>query len=298
MSQQKLLQLYLETGIDEVISETAINRLLKIEPKIEIEAESKLADKNVKTFSDTQNKAIKDTTNSNKGFFNKISTSDAILKLATKNHQPDIMQPLVSIAEIISQTTAMAKSCQNLSELEETVRDFDGCSLKKMATNTVFADGDANSPIMIIGEAPGNHEDLQGIPFCGDSGKLLNSMFATIGFRRENLYITNTLFWRPPGNRRPTKDELAMCQPFVEKHIALINPKLIVLMGATAMADVLQIDEPISKMRGKFLDYSNSYLTKPIKTIVLFHPSYLMRQSSKKRDAWADLLMIKEFLSN
>ena len=98
MSQQKLLQLYLETGIDEVISETAINRLLKIEPKIEIEAESKLADKNVKTFSDTQNKAIKDTTNSNKGFFNKISTSDAILKLATKNHQPDIMQPLVSIA--------------------------------------------------------------------------------------------------------------------------------------------------------------------------------------------------------
>ena len=205
-------------------------------------------------------------------------------------------QPLISIAEIVAGAKAAAEACKNLKELEKAVKSFDGCSLKKMATNTVFADGDPKSEIMIIGEAPGNHEDLQGIPFCGDSGKLLNEMFKAIGFKRENLYITNTLFWRPPGNRRPTEDELAMCRPFVEKHIALMKPKLIVLMGATAMADVLKIHEPISKMCGKLFDYKNEYLKTPIKTTVLFHPSYLMRQSSKKRETWLDLLLIKEFL--
>ena len=279
MNQQKLLQLYLDAGIDEVISTTPINRLSKKDTNKDLINSNK--------------------TNLNNGFFNKLSTSEAISKLAQKqkDNQSIDMQPLVSITKIITQAKITAESCQNLSELEKAVRDFDGCSLKKMATNTVFADGNPNSQIMIIGEAPGNNEDLQGIPFCGDSGKLLNSMFAAIGFKRENLYITNSLFWRPPGNRRPTKDELAMCQPFVEKHIALMKPKLIILMGATAMADVLQVDEPISKVRGKFLDYQNHYLTEPIKTAVLFHPSYLMRQSSKKRDAWIDLLMIKEFLS-
>ena len=208
----------------------------------------------------------------------------------------NINPPLIAMAEIIATAKKLADSAKTLEELEKAVRDFDGCSLKKMATNTVFADGDPASDIMIIGEAPGNHEDLQGIPFCGDSGKLLNEMFKAIGFKRENLYITNTLFWRPPGNRRPTEDELSMCKPFVEKHIALMKPKLIILMGATAMADVLKIHEPISKVCGKFFDYQNQYLQSPIKSTVLFHPSYLMRQSSKKRDTWLDLLMIKKFL--
>jgi DNA polymerase len=123
-------------------------------------------------------------------------------------------------------------------------------------------------------------------------------MFKNIGFKREDLYITNTLFWRPPGNRRPTEDELAMCKPFVEKHIFLKKPKLIILMGATAMQDILEIKDPISKARGKFYDYQNEYLEDPIKTCIFFHPSYLIRQPSKKREAWKDLLMIKEFLAN
>jgi uracil-DNA glycosylase family 4 len=274
--QQKLLQLYLEAGVDEIISETPLNRLLSRLP--------------------LQAVPSNDEVNS----INKITAFDAISKLALRsnNQQTNNMeqQPLVSIAEIVAGAKATAEACKSLKELEKAVKNFDGCSLKKMATNTVFADGDPASEIMIIGEAPGNHEDLQGIPFCGDSGKLLNEMFKAIGFKRENLYITNTLFWRPPGNRRPTEDELSMCKPFVEKHIALMKPKLIVLMGATAMADVLKINEPISKMCGKFFDYKNDYLPKPIKTTVLFHPSYLMRQSSKKRDTWLDLLVIKEFL--
>ena len=286
MSTKKLLQIYFEAGVNEIISEVPINRLLL---KAEVKDNSVLTNLDHKPKDEFE-------------FNNKISTFNAIsklaklTKLAKKNNHSNDLQPLVSVAKIISQAKTIVESVKNLADLEEKVRGFDGCSLKKMATNTVFADGDASSGIMIIGEAPGNHEDLQGIPFCGDSGKLLNSMFEKIGFIRENLYITNTLFWRPPGNRRPTEDELAICKPFVEKHIALVNPKLIVLMGATAMADMLQIKDPIGKVRGRFFDYHNDYLVEPIKSTILFHPSYLMRQSSKKRDAWQDLLMIKEFL--
>ena len=285
MNQKKILQIYMEAGVDEIISETPINRLMRqiINEKIE-------------------NLEPKILPNQNYGqnITNKINTFDAISKLAQRTQNSPMnnieQQPLVAIKEIIATAQKMAEAATSLTELEKAVRNFDGCSLKKMATNTVFADGNPKSQIMIIGEAPGNHEDLQGIPFCGDSGKLLNEMFKAIGFKRENLYITNTLFWRPPGNRRPTEDELLMCKPFVEKHIALMQPKLIVLMGATAMADVLKIHEPISKMCGKFFDYQNQYLQTPIKSTVLFHPSYLMRQSSKKRETWLDLLVIKEFL--
>ena len=285
MNQKKILQIYMEAGVDEIISETPINRLMRqiINEKIE-NLEPKILPNQ----------------NSGQNITNKINTFDAISKLAQRTQNSPMnnieQQPLVAIKEIIATAQKMAEAATSLTELEKAVRNFDGCSLKKMATNTVFADGNSKSQIMIIGEAPGNHEDLQGIPFCGDSGKLLNEMFKAIGFKRENLYITNTLFWRPPGNRRPTEDELLMCKPFVEKHIALMQPKLIVLMGATAMADVLKIHEPISKMCGKFFDYQNQYLQTPIKSTVLFHPSYLMRQSSKKRETWLDLLVIKEFL--
>ena len=231
--------------------------------------------------------------------FANMTQSEALAKLAKKQQTHNNQnQSLISVNDIVNQAKNLVSTIYDLSELEKAVRDFDGCSLKKMATNTVFSDGDSKSEIMIIGEAPGNHEDLQGIPFCGDSGKLLNEMFASIGYLREKLYITNTLFWRPPGNRKPTEDELSLCRPFVEKHISLIKPKLIVLMGATAMSSVLGINDAISKVRGKILDYTNSYLTENIKTITLFHPSYLMRQPEKKRLAWQDLLTIDNFLNS
>ncbi len=271
---KKLLQLYADAGVDEIISEVPINRLL---PKA-VDLETKDSELPLQGVALPRN---------DETMTSKTTTFDAISKLASRANTEPTNNTLMSITQIIAGARKAAEACKNLKELEKAVKDFDGCSLKKMATNTVFADGNPDSGIMIIGEAPGNHEDLQGIPFCGDSGKLLNEMFKAIGFKRENLYITNTLFWRPPGNRRPTEDELAMCKPFVEKHIALVKPKLIVLMGAT---------EPIGKMRGKFFDYENQYLKNPIKTTVFFHPSYLMRQSGKKRDAWLDLLMIKEFL--
>lgn len=283
---------------DEVISETPINRLNKTATPALTEAAPQIT-----TNSEIKNVVINEIKIENgaqfvTNNFKSMSQGEALAMLA-KKQQNDQVNPevsLVPIAKIVEQVKKTVEKINDLKSLEKAVREFEGCALKKMATNTVFSDGDPHSKIMIIGEAPGNNEDLQGIPFCGDSGKLLDEMFAAIGYPREKVYITNTLFWRPPGNRRPTDDELAMCKPFVEKHIELMNPKIIVLMGSTAMFGILGINEPISKIRGKFLDYSNPYLSNPIKTISLFHPSYLMRQSSKKRLAWEDMLTIKHFL--
>lgn len=166
-----------------------------------------------------------------------------------------------------------------------------------MATNTVFCDGNPDSDVMVIGEAPGNHEDLQGIPFCGDSGKVLDDMFRAINMtRKENFYITNVIFWRPPGNRRPTDEELAICRPFVERHIELMKPKVLVLVGATAMSAVLGLNDPVSKIRGEMMDFAPSFLSKKIKTFTIFHPSYLMRQPMKKKVAWQDMLALEKFL--
>ncbi|MFT5702689.1 MAG: DNA polymerase [Rickettsiales bacterium] len=297
MSRTKLLELYCESGINEIISETPINRLdRKIDQKTELKpAEIALEEKVLNNIESEEQEISVSTSNSNENLSKHISTFGAISKLAEKQKGQPI-KPLISMAQNIAEAKSSAERCQNLEDLKKAVHDFDGCSLKKMATNTVFADGNPESEIMIIGEAPENHEDLQGIPFCGDSGKLLGSMFKAIGMRREDIYVTNILFWRPPGNRRPTADELAMCKPFVEKQISLMKPKLIVLMGASAMAEILNIKDPISKACGKFFDYQNQYLESPIKSTILFHPNYLMRQPSKKRETWTHLISIKEFL--
>jgi DNA polymerase len=150
---------------------------------------------------------------------------------------------------------------------------------------------------MLIGEAPGAKEDEQGIPSCGESGQLLDTMLAAIGLsRKENIYITNTIFWRPPANRRPTKEEIEACRPFLEKHISLINPKLIVCVGSTAVAGLLGDKVNINTARNKIHPYQNQYLSKPINTMAIFHPAYLLRQPGKKKDTWFDLMKINEFL--
>jgi DNA polymerase len=189
------------------------------------------------------------------------------------------------------------KTC-TLGELKQNLDKFEGCLLKKTATNTVFADGKSDARIMIIGEAPGANEDLEGRPFCGDSGKLLDTILLSIGLcRTKNLYITNAIFWRPPGNRKPTDQELEYCLPFLEKHIALINPALLILTGSTACTTILNNTVPISKQRGKIFTYSNKYLKHSIDTVVTFHPSYLLRQPSQKKLAWHDMLFIKKLLT-
>jgi DNA polymerase len=140
---------------------------------------------------------------------------------------------------------------------------------------------------------------LQGIPFCGDSGLMLDEMLRAINLTRvKNFYISNVIFWRPPGNRRPTEEELAICRPFVERHIQLLNPEVLLLVGATAMSAVLGVNDPITKIRGQLLDFSPEFLPRTIKTFTIFHPSYLMRQPSKKKVAWQDMLTLESFLKD
>lgn len=191
----------------------------------------------------------------------------------------------------------LSDKAMSLEQLKEALLAFDGCDLKKTATNTVFGDGISTAKIMLIGEAPGASEDATGIPFCGDSGKLLDNVIASIGLTRsKNVYITNTIFWRPPANRRPTNEEVEICRPFVEKHIALIQPDLLILVGATAVTSLLG-DLQISKIRQEYYQYQNKYLAKPITTTAIFHPAYLMRQPFQKKATWYDMLKIQEYLT-
>jgi len=218
----------------------------------------------------------------------------------TTHHSPLATQsPLHhSPSAAIAASRALADKAATLAELEAAVRSFDGCAIKKTANKTVFSDGNPQGRVMIIGEAPGAQEDIQGIPFCGPSGKLLDAMLAAIGLTRAaNVYISNTVFWRPPGNRQPSPEETSTCLPFVEKHIALVKPALLILSGGTATTTLLRKDTSISRLRGKFYDYTNPYLETPIPTVVTYHPSYLLRSPAQKRLAWNDLLMIKDFLA-
>jgi len=192
----------------------------------------------------------------------------------------------------------LADQCNDLEQLRDAVFNFNECLLKKTATNTVFSDGNPKAKIMLIGEAPGANEDIEGIPFCGESGKLLDQIFLSIGLsRKSNLYITNSVFWRPPGNRKPTNDEIKLCLPFLEKHISLINPDLIVVVGAVSLYALLGYEGSISKMRNQIIPYSNCYLSKPITAMTIFHPAYLLRQPSQKKTAWEDMLMIKNLIN-
>ena len=293
------LQFYADNDLNEVISEKSQNHFLQKD--VLISETKKVAEK----ISVPVQAVIKTAAQS----FVKpqYSTSEAISTLAKKSQinvatnslESEADQKYVSLNDIVARAKKAAAAAQNLDELRKAVENFDGCNLKKMATNTVFSDGSSNSKIMVIGEAPGNHEDLQGIPFCGDSGKVLDDMFRAINMtRKENFYITNVIFWRPPGNRRPTDEELAICRPFVERHIQLLNPEVLVLVGATSMTAVLGIHEPIGKIRGEFMDFAPKFLSRKIKTFTIFHPSYLMRQPAKKKVAWQDMLALEEFLNN
>lgn len=201
-----------------------------------------------------------------------------------------------SLAASIAEAQRLADEAKTLEELRAAVCGFEGCSLKKTATNTVFGDGNPASKLMLIGEAPGADEDIKGIPFCGVSGKLLDKMLAAIGYDRSNYYITNTLFWRPPGNRAPSMDELAMCKPFVQKHIALIDPDLIVLVGGVAAKSLLATEQGITRLRGKNYTYRTPCKDKVYNVAVIYHPSYLLRQPVAKRATWQDLLAIKKTL--
>ena len=191
----------------------------------------------------------------------------------------------------------LAATAATLDALSQAVAAFEGCALKRTASNTVFADGAADAPLMVIGEAPGADEDRLGRPFVGRSGQLLDRMLGAIGFARaRNAYITNVLFWRPPGNRKPTPDEITTCLPFVWRHIALLAPRVIMLCGGTATGAMLGRAEGITKLRGRWFDLTVPDLGCSVPTLATYHPSFLLRAPARKNEAWRDLLALQRKL--
>ncbi len=207
-------------------------------------------------------------------------------------------EPAMTGMEAVRAARQAALAAQDLAQLRQAVLDFDGCALKKTATNTVFADGNPAAPLMLVGEAPGADEDRLGRPFVGVSGRLLDRMLATIGIDRTSAYITNMLFWRPPGNRKPTDLEIDICRPFVERHIALVRPRVLVLVGGTASAAMMPGSQGITRLRGRWMSFDCPGLEQPVQVMAMYHPSFLLRSPERKRDSWADLLLIKSKLKH
>lgn len=201
---------------------------------------------------------------------------------------------LVSADAALSSARGLAATAGSLAELREALERFEGCSLKQTAKNLVFADGAPDARVVVIGEAPGAAEDREGKPFVGRSGQLLDRMLASIGLdRTESVYITNVLFWRPPGNRTPAAAEKAACLPFVERHLALLQPEYVLFAGGQAAQTMLGRREGVLQLRGRWFNYQNPDLAAPIPALVTLHPAYLLRQPAQKRLAWRDLLAFK-----
>ena len=239
----KLLRLFRENGVDEIIANTSYNRLKNTE---------KLAKKSLIQKNDTINR--------------------------------DNSMPKDRIDKI-----------KSIEELKSYMANFKGCELYKSSTNMVFSDGNPKSKIMLIGEAPGHDEDIQGKPFVGRSGKLLDKMLEAIELNREKVYIANIIPWRPPNNRRPTEEEIEICLPFIKKHIELINPKVLMLLGSTAAFALLKNSEGITKIRGKWVDLNLNNILIP--TLPTFHPAFLLRQPAQKKHVWEDLKSLKKRVS-
>ena len=197
-----------------------------------------------------------------------------------------------------AEAAALAAAAGDLAALRAAIADFTGSPLRETATNLVFADGVPGAPVMVIGEAPGAEEDRQGKPFVGASGQLLDRMFASIGLSRaESLYITNILPFRPPGNRTPTDAEIALFLPFVLRHVALAGPRFLVLAGGVAAKGMLQARDGITRLRGRWHQVSilDGQVLPALPTL---HPAYLLRNPIAKREAWADLLMLRRAMEN
>jgi DNA polymerase len=209
--------------------------------------------------------------------------------------------PAVSRSEIapapeaaIASAREAARTAPSLEALRALLENFDGCALKHTATRLVFSDGNPQARIMFVGEAPGRDEDIEGLPFVGRSGKLLDRMIAAIGLDRSKAYIANVIPWRPPGNRTPTPQETQVCLPFIQRQIELVNPDVLVTLGNPSTQTLLSTREGIMKTRGKWFDYDTG--TRTIRAIATFHPAYLLRSPSYKRMSWQDLRAIAKEL--
>lgn len=197
--------------------------------------------------------------------------------------------------EVVASARDQAASAASLDELRACLEAFDGCNLKLTAKKLVFADGNPEARLMFVGEAPGRDEDLQGKPFVGRSGQLLDRMLSAIGLDRSSAYIANVVPWRPPGNRTPTPQETEICKPFIRRQIELVNPDVIVFLGAASAKNLLGVQDGIRKMRGRWMKYPVA--GRDIDAVATYHPAYLLRSPLEKRLSWRDFLSIRSKLS-
>ncbi len=264
MSSRELLQWYLEAGVDETIAKEPVDRFQK-------------AGAGATEPADDRRRGL----------------------AKAELPPPPASTPADSSGNANGEVTAavhLTKDAASVEELRRTLETFDGCTLKKTATNLVFIDGNAEAPILFVGEGPGAEEDRLGLPFVGPSGKLLDKMLASIGLDRTGALISNTVFWRPPGNRTPTPQETAVCMPFLERLIELVDPQILVAVGGPAAKSLLAQTAGVSRLRGRWFTFSTPRLVRPIEATALFHPAYLLRSPGQKRDTWRDLLDIKRKL--
>jgi DNA polymerase len=216
----------------------------------------------------------------------------------TKPQSPAQVSDQAAVKDAVTQ----AGQATTIEELRASLDGFEGCALKKTASNLCFIDGNPNARVLLVGEAPGAEEDRQGLPFVGPSGKLLDAMLASIGLDRNGdgdagVLISNTVFWRPPGNRTPTPAETAICLPFIERLIEIVGPRVLVCVGGPSAKELLGQAQGITRLRGKWYDYATARMSAPIPAMALYHPAYLLRSPAMKRDAWRDLLSLKQKLA-
>ncbi len=203
----------------------------------------------------------------------------------------------VDVQKALKEAVERAGAAKNLDELRTALENFDGCGLKKNAMNLVFGDGNPQARIVLIGEAPGADEDRQGVPFVGASGQLLDKMLASIGLDRSNVFLSNTVFWRPPGNRSPNAGEISVCLPFVERLIEIIDPFVLISVGGPATHSLLTQQGSISRLRGRWFTYETPRMSHPIAARAIYHPLHLLGTPAHKRQTWLDLIAIKAKLA-
>ena len=268
---EQILDFYLHAGVDEVIGDTPVNQFDRpASPKAATNPQSSVP----------QAPKTQETTAPNTA----PNTAPKITAAASRSKE-----------QHVSSATDVANSANTLDELKLAIENFEGCSLKSMAMNTVFSRGNPESSLMIIDRAPSAEEDRAGHPFASASGVFLSKMMNSIGIAETDFYMTSCLPWRPPGGRAPTKEEQAICLPFIRRHIELASPKLLLICGEAA-AFILNRKAGINKLRGNWEELTTSSQT--ISTLSIFHPTFLMEHPASKRHAWSDLLKLKAALAS
>jgi len=260
---RELLDFYLEAGADALIGEQPVNRFAAGEPPAAPPART------------PQPAALPP-------------------ELETRGRAAPPLAPPPAPDDAALSAREAAKNATTLEELRANLDSFDGCALKATATQLVFADGNPKARVMFVGEAPGRDEDIEGLPFVGRSGKLLDRMLAAIGLDRTSVYIANIVPWRPPGNRTPTPQESQICLPFILRQIELADPDVLVCLGGPSAQALLGIKDGITKTRGRWFTFDTG--KRQIRAIATFHPAFLLRSPLQKRFAWRDFLAIKKAL--